>query len=71
MQKEHEEREMLIATHVEKLDIIILMNVLQRGQHKIKCSVSHVKALDMYLKYVPAKKHRIGKKKRQRSWSRK
>ena len=28
----------------------------------MKCSASHVKALDMCLKYVPAKKHRIRNK---------
>ena len=60
-QKEHEETEVLTATHVEKLDII-LMNVLQRRHHEMRCSVSRVKALDMCLKYVPAKKHRIRNK---------
>ena len=52
---------MLIATHAEKLDIM-LMNVLQKEQYEMMCSVSPVKALGMCLEYVLAKKHRIKNK---------
>ena len=61
MQDGHEETEMLIATHAEKLEIV-LMNILQRRQHEMACRVSHVKVLSMCLKYVHAKNHRIKEK---------
>ena len=48
--KQQKETKMLIATHEEKPDIM-RMNVLQKGQHKMMCSVSPVKALSMCLEY--------------------